>query len=37
MLLASKATLQQHREITAVVITYGVFIAGVLTLAWAIA
>ena len=37
MLLVSKAALQQHREITAVVITYGVFVATVLMLAWAIA
>ena len=37
MLLVSKATLQQHREVTAVVITYGVFVACVLMLAWVIA
>ena len=37
MLLASRTVLQQHGEVAAVAITYGVFIGAILTLAWAIA
>lgn len=37
MLLASRTVLQQHREIAAVLITYGVFLSVILLLAWAIA
>jgi hypothetical protein len=37
MLLASRAVPQQHREVTAVLITYGMFFGGILGLAWAIA
>lgn len=36
MLIASRAVLRQHREITAVFVTYGMFLGGVLGLAWAI-
>jgi len=37
MLLASRAVLHQHREIAAVMITYGAFLGGILALAWVIA
>ncbi|GJD97728.1 hypothetical protein [Methylobacterium iners] len=37
MLLASRTVLQEHREIAAVAITYGMFIGAILMLAWAIA
>ncbi len=37
MLLASRTVLQEHREIAAVAITYGLFIGAILMLAWAIA
>jgi hypothetical protein len=37
MLIASHASLQQHREVAAVMATYGMFLAGILVLAWAIA
>ncbi len=36
MLLASRSVIQQHREVAAVMATYGMFLGGVLTLAWAI-
>jgi hypothetical protein len=35
MLLASRSVLQQHREVAAVLITYGMFLSAVLGLAWA--
>jgi hypothetical protein len=31
----TRSILSQHREIAAVVITYGVFLSGLLVLAWA--
>jgi hypothetical protein len=37
MLIASRSVLQQHREVAAVLATYGMFLSGFLTLAWAIA
>jgi hypothetical protein len=37
MLLASRTVLQQHREVAAVLMTYGMFLGIVLGLAWAIA
>ena len=37
MLIASRTVLRQHREIVAVVATYGVFLGGILILAWTIA
>lgn len=37
MLIASRTVLQQHREIAAVVATYGMFLSGILLLAWTIA
>lgn len=37
MLIASRTVLQQHREIAAVVATYGMFLGGILVLAWTIA
>jgi hypothetical protein len=37
MLLTSRAVLQQHREVAAVLATYGMFVGGTLVLAWAIA
>lgn len=37
MLIASRTVLRQHREIAAVVATYGVFLGGILILAWTIA
>ena len=37
MLLASRTVLHRHREIAAVAITYGIFIAMLLMLSWAIA
>ena len=36
MLLASRSVIQQHREVAALMATYGMFLGGVLTLAWAI-
>jgi hypothetical protein len=36
MLLASRSVLQQHREVAAVMATYGVFLGGILVLAWVI-
>jgi hypothetical protein len=36
MLLASRSVLQQHREVAAVLLTYGMFMSGVLAFAWAI-
>lgn len=36
MLLASRTVFQQHREITAVVITYGIFLSAITVLAWGI-
>jgi hypothetical protein len=37
MLIASRTVLQQHREIAALAVTYGMFLSGILVLAWAIA
>ena len=37
MLIASRTVLHQHREVAALVATYGMFLGGVLALAWAIA
>ena len=37
MLLASRSVLHQHREVAAVLLTYGVFLSGTLALAWVIA
>ena len=37
MLIASRSVLQQHREVAAVLATYGLFVIGVLVLAWIIA
>ena len=37
MLIASRSVIQQHREVAAVMATYGVFLSGVLALAWALA
>jgi hypothetical protein len=37
MLIASRSVLLQHREVAAVLATYGMFLSGILTLAWAIA
>jgi Tfp pilus assembly protein PilF len=37
MLLAYRSVLQQHREVAAVLITYGMFLCAVLGLAWAAA
>jgi len=37
MLLASRSILVQHREVSAVLLTYGLFLGGVLALAWMIA
>ena len=34
MLSASENIVIQHREIVAVLVTYGIFLSGVLTLAW---
>ncbi len=34
MLSASENLVIQHREIVAVLVTYGVFLSGVLTFAW---
>lgn len=36
MSLASRSILLQHREVSAVLLTYGLFLGGVLALAWAI-
>jgi hypothetical protein len=36
MLLVSRTVLQQHREVAAVLATYGMFLIGVLALAFAI-
>jgi hypothetical protein len=37
MLIASRTVLQQHREVAAVMATNGMFLCGILVLAWAIA
>jgi hypothetical protein len=37
MLIASRSILQQHREVAAVMATYGMFLSGILVLAWVIA
>jgi len=37
MLLASRAVLQQHREVAAVLLTYVAFLSGTLALAWVVA
>jgi hypothetical protein len=37
MLIASRSALSQHREVVAVLATYGMFLASTLVLAWAIA
>jgi hypothetical protein len=36
MLIASRSVLQQHREVAAVMATYGMFLGGILVLAWVI-
>ncbi|WP_156649902.1 hypothetical protein [Methylobacterium sp. Leaf89] len=36
MPLASHSVLRQHREVVAVMATYGMFLGGMLVLAWAI-
>jgi hypothetical protein len=36
MSLATRSILVQHREVSAVVLTYGLFLGGLLTVAWAI-
>jgi hypothetical protein len=36
MSLASRNILVQHREVSAVLLTYGVFLSGVLAIAWMI-
>jgi hypothetical protein len=36
MLIASRVVLHQHREIAAVLMTYGAFLGGILMLAWVI-
>jgi hypothetical protein len=36
MLIASRSIVQQHREVAAVLATYGMFLGGILVLAWAI-
>jgi hypothetical protein len=36
MLLASRSILVQHREIAAVMATYGMFLGGILMIAWVI-
>jgi len=33
----TRSVLHQHREIAAVVLTYGVFLSGILLLAWVMA
>ena len=37
MLSASENIVVQHREIVAVVVTYGIFLTGVMGIAWLIA
>lgn len=37
MLLTSRTILHHHREVAAVMATYGMFLGGMLALAWAIA
>lgn len=37
MLLVSRSVLQQHREVAAVLVTYGMFLGGIQALAWLIA
>jgi hypothetical protein len=37
MSLATRSILVQHREVSAVLLTYGLFLGGVLALAWMIA
>jgi hypothetical protein len=37
MLLAPRTVLKQHREVAADLLTYGMFLAGILALAWALA
>jgi len=36
-MLLTRSVLHRHREIAAVVLTYGVFLSGILVLAWLIA
>jgi hypothetical protein len=36
MSLASRSLLVQHREVSAVLLTYGLFLSGVLAIAWVI-
>jgi hypothetical protein len=36
MLIASRSVLRQHREVAAVMATYGMFLGGILVLAWVI-
>jgi hypothetical protein len=37
MLIVSRTVLHQHREVAAVLLTYVMFLSGILALAWAIA
>ena len=37
MLTSSENIVIQHREIVAVLVTYGIFLTGVMTVAWLIA
>jgi hypothetical protein len=37
MLIASRSILVQHREVLAVLLTYGLFFGGIMALAWVIA
>ena len=36
MLIASRTVLHHHREAAAVMVTYSMFLGGILTFAWAI-
>jgi hypothetical protein len=36
MLPVPRTVLQQHREVAAVLLTYGMFLCGILAMAWAI-
>jgi hypothetical protein len=36
MLIASRTFLHHHREVAAVMATYGMFLSGILALAWSI-
>jgi hypothetical protein len=36
-MLIARSALQQHHEVAAVLLTYGMFLGGILVLAWVIA